>query len=756
VTYSGPGITTSGGNGTGITALSSGSGNITVNSSGPINTTNGSNAVGILADSSGTTLLRSPGLLTDIQPINPVPTAITGSVQVNTSNNVLAQGEFGTGISATSGSGGVTVNVQAGSVMGGWQKDLASVGETYGLPAAGVILGSSVGTATLTNNGSIGALSDRAVASTPLFPSNNTSIINNGTITGFVQLVGDNNSFTNNGLFNLRHFADTTGAVDANGNGVRDTVRVAIADLGPGLFTNNGTLALPQVIGAATLDSTGQYLPLGNPNNAMALGGPLQGHLVGVTTFINSGTIDLQSNPVAGDVLVITGARQAPLSVNPLIAGPTPGTFISNGGTLKLDTVLNQGDFATRSDILVVDGTFVGDGGPTTIFIKNAGGPGVLTVNNGILVVQVLDPALARSDPRAFSLSGGRVTAGAFDYFLFHGGVTQGSQGNWYLRNELIAPPLPGTPVAPGTPAIPVPTPAPGSPPLPTVVPGEDPIPLYDPEVSLKSVVPSLARTLGLVTLGTFNERQGDQLLVRGDPNTRVGVWGRVFGQQTREHFAEGARPDFDGTFAGFQAGADLLRLESISGHSDHIGFYVGQARASGAVHGSVDGFDGAPAGHIDLDATSFGGYWTHLGPSNWYIDAVLQGTYFQTAANSIRGVANNFSGRGFAASIEGGYPIPLASWLTFEPQSRGFGNAPRSTIRWTRSQPSRSTAPTCSPGAQARCCAGLSAALARCGSPISRATYGGAPMASTPSGSTPTPSRQGATALPLSKAAVA
>ena len=61
--------------------------------------------------------------------------------------------------------------------------------------------------------------------------------------------------------------------------------------------------------GDTTLDSTGQYLPLGNPNNAMALGGPLQGHLVGVATFTNSGTIDLQSNPVAGDVLVITRAR---------------------------------------------------------------------------------------------------------------------------------------------------------------------------------------------------------------------------------------------------------------------------------------------------------------------------------------------------------------------------------------------------------------------------------------------------------------
>ena len=48
--------------------------------------------------------------------------------------------------------------------MGGWQADLTSVGPALGLPAAGVILGSTGGTATLTNNGIIGALSDRAVA----------------------------------------------------------------------------------------------------------------------------------------------------------------------------------------------------------------------------------------------------------------------------------------------------------------------------------------------------------------------------------------------------------------------------------------------------------------------------------------------------------------------------------------------------------------------------------------------------------------
>ena len=88
-------------------------------------------------------------------------------------------------------------------------------------------------------------------------------------------------------------------------------------------------------------------------------------------------------------MLVITGARQAG------VAGP--GTFISNGGTLRLDTVLNEGGAATRSDTLVVDGTSVGAGGATNMAIRNAGGAGALTVGDGILVVQVLEPSPLRS-----------------------------------------------------------------------------------------------------------------------------------------------------------------------------------------------------------------------------------------------------------------------------------------------------------------------------------------------------------------------
>ena len=358
-------------------------------------------------------------------------------------------------------------------------------------------------------------------------------------------------------------------------------------------------------------------------------------------TVVNSGgTLNLQgfSQSLLNDgnsrnpfpTTTVTNAGLVQLGV-PGVTPPgttlTVNNYVGNGGIMAMNTFL--GTDGSPSDKLVING---GTGtGQSSLRVTNAGGAGAQTVSDGILVVQAVNGATTTAG--AFSLNGGSITAGAFDYFLFKGGASQGSQSNWYLRNEVIAPPTPDTPT---------PEPAPGTPPLPTPVPGAAPIPLFQPGVAVMSVVPSVARSLGLLTLGTFNERQGDQLLVRGgcsretqdrlwnagksitgDENcmTRLGAWGRVFGQNTREHFAQGARPDFDGSFAGFQVGADLWRLESSNGHRDNIGFYVAQARASGSVHGSVDGFEGALAGHVDLDASSYGGYWTHL----WSVELVYR-----------------------------------------------------------------------------------------------------------------------------------
>jgi outer membrane autotransporter protein len=217
----------------------------------------------------------------------------------------------------------------------------------------------------------------------------------------------------------------------------------------------------------------------------------------------------------------------------------------------------------------------------------------------------------------------------------------------------------------PPDPPVPVPPPPPGA------APGTVVIPLIRPEVAVHSVVPEIARRLGLITLGTFHERQGEQALLAGD--VAPAAWGRLFGEHTRQDFARGVRPDFDGTFAGLQAGRDLWRFETTDGVRDHIGIYLAYARARGDVRGFAIGVEDAPAGTVDLRGTSLGGYWTRIGPSGGYLDVVLQGSLVEGSPRSDRGISANILGFGFAASAEGGWPIPLAPWLTLEPQAQAI-----------------------------------------------------------------------------------
>ena len=104
------------------------------------------------------------------------------------------------------------------------------------------------------------------------------------------------------------------------------------------------------------------------------------------------------------------------------------GDYHGDNGILFLDTVL--GDDASLSDRLVIsNGTATGT---TGIGIINAGGTGDATVRDGIMVVEAANGATTAAG--AFALNG-RVAAGAFEYFLFRGGVTSGTEENWYLRS---------------------------------------------------------------------------------------------------------------------------------------------------------------------------------------------------------------------------------------------------------------------------------------------------------------------------------
>ncbi len=116
----------------------------------------------------------------------------------------------------------------------------------------------------------------------------------------------------------------------------------------------------------------------------------------------------------------------------------------------------------------------------------------------------------------------------------------------------------------------------------------------------------------------------------------------------------------------GFQGGIDLLRGSLIAGHYERAGLYG----AYGDVHADVNGLVTNPAatayvlshtGSMNLNSWSAGGYWTHVGPGGWYLDAVLQGTWYYGSA-STQFARLNTDGTGFIALPGGRLSILLAA----------------------------------------------------------------------------------------------
>jgi outer membrane autotransporter protein len=405
-----------------------------------------------------------------------------------------------------------------------------------------------------------------------------------------------------------------------------------------------------------------------------------------LATLNNSGVIDLTSgNSRTNDTLTVQG------------------NYAGNGGQLLLQTAV--GDDNSPSDKLVVqNGTLTGS---TLITVNNVGGAGALTLQNGIQLVQALGSAV--SDNTAFALKG-QVSVGAFDYQLFKGGITPGSENSWYLRSSVVAPPLvaaatpepalppvlvpnpdptlPPTPVPdpalppvvvanpdPALPAILVPLVAApvaalGAPALPTVAPGAAPVALYRAEVPVWSVIPPAAARLALDTLGTFHDRQGDQRLLTETGALAAG-WGRVYGKHFEQSWHGTVTPKFDGSLTGYQVGNDLFGSLLDGGQTQRSGFFVGHSRLEGDVDGFNRGFEGKHAGNVELEGDSFGLYWTLTDPKGAYVDTVAMYTWLDGENRSERGLKIDNEGRVLTLSAETGYPIAVADNWAIEPQAQ-------------------------------------------------------------------------------------
>jgi outer membrane autotransporter protein len=377
-------------------------------------------------------------------------------------------------------------------------------------------------------------------------------------------------------------------------------------------------------------------------------------------SVVNAGTIDLsRGNDAQGRLTV-------------------QGDYTGNNGTLRLNSVL-AGDGAASDRLVVSRGAISGS---TQLLVNNLNGAGAATAQNGIQVVEARDGAT--STATAF-VQTQTLSVGAYDYRLFKGGVTAGSENSWYLRSSLVAAPAPAPvpgpeqptqPSQPGEPPLiapaqtpPVAAPAPGQVDLPAPVQGES-LPLYRPEVPVYAAVPRGAAIIARQALGTFHQRQGDQQLLKSE-GALPASWGQAYGGTLRQQWSGTVSPSLDGDLYGFKVGQDLYAKVHDNGYRQHVGFYVSHSRLDADVKGFALAVKDRSVGDLKLDGDSVGTYWTLVGPQGAYLDAVLQYTRLDGRARSDRGDKLDIDGHAWTASLESGYPIALSERWRLEPQAQ-------------------------------------------------------------------------------------
>ncbi len=631
----------------------------------------------------------------------------------------VSLGSGGNDVGVNAGSGG-QVMLTGGSVtvpgVGGGETGLQAAGSGSMITANGVdvsVTGAGGEAGVKATNGAGVAMTNGSVS----VVNGAGGLLQNG---GSVTMTGANVTASGNGgfgfLFNnggapstLQYSTGTITATDASFSVQGSTANINLSNAVA--TANNNTLLETDASGVTTFNARASTLQ-------------------GVISTATGGASAV--NLTQGSVWTMTGNSNATSVINdasivytPPVGDPmqlasyktlTVMNYGGTGGTIQLNTFL--GDDSAPSDRRVIDG---GAGtGATKLDIRNTTGPGAETVSNGILVVQAIDGAT--TTPGAFALANGELRGGAFDYDLFRGGVS-GSPNDWFLRSDFVVPPI----VPPTTPPIVPPTTPPIVPPV-TSLPSDPPpnplppgvYPIIGPELATYGVVQPLARQLGVAILGTLDDRVGDTYEPDGCavapavasaaaktsavdlptkkpaavPTKKPGpapcplfspsVWGRFFGQTIHNNYQAFADPNASGDLGGFQGGIDLLRGSLIAGQYERAGLYG----AYGDVNADVNGLVTNPAatayvlartGSMNLDAWSAGGYWTHTGPGGWYLDAVLQGTWYYGSA-STQFARLNTDGTGLIGSLEGGYPFAWPQQL-----GPGFVVEPQGQILWQK-----------------------------------------------------------------------
>ncbi len=471
---------------------------------------------------------------------------------------------------------------------------------------------------------------------------------------GLITLADTSLAALGPGNFGVIATDSASGALNMSGGSLSSTAQA--------IYIDNGDLQLTFRDGAHVTAGNGVLLEAASNDGSATITGDTGAVLAGDVKAAAQNSVHVSLNnsaawtgaagnigdaSVAGNALwTITGdsdARSLSLNNGSAVFSPfddaagyrildVRGNFSSANGVVGLNAHL--ADSVSPSDRLRVQGDTSGSG---WLRVTNTDGGGALTSGDGILVVEVQGVSGGM-----FTLQG-RAAAGLYEYTLRKGA----NDGNWYLSSA--------SPDEPDQPNI-------------------------RPEAPLASVFVPMGIEYGYSMLGTLHERIGESRvgfneagITKESGRRRVTPWVRLLGDRLF-HDANGDFMDhgasYDYSLGGVQAGMDIDVSGNAGGPKHSAGAYFGYGR----MDADVDDARSGNAGSVDMDAYSLGVYWTRYNSadgSGLYSDLVLQGTAYNTRAESRLDGSFSSTGLGALASLETGCAFDLGQGIILEPQGQ-------------------------------------------------------------------------------------